>query len=122
MITRRSLFGVLGAIPFLSFLKEKEPKKVWFFREPKTTIQGVLDEQGLRMAERHCTIKPDAVIMDGKIKFLNGDVANQFCDYYWEKRDFKPIEIEKIANRLIQDGFVVEIHHSDGTKEIRYRL
>ncbi len=103
MITRRSLFGVLGALPLFSFLKEKEPREV----------------------RARTTVKPDIIITSSPNGFGAHSTVH-VSEEVW-KRFLKAMEdfgadLEKVLNKLVEDGFSVEIHHSDRTKEIRYRL
>lgn len=100
MITRRSVFEMLGVIPFLSFLGGKE--------EPKADV---------------VMPKVDVVIVDGVFHFMSPEAKESFHSH-WDDDELKATC--ELVDRLVEDRFVVETHETreDGTltKELRYRL
>jgi len=126
MITRRSLFGLLGALPFaalLPFLKEKEGYQaigeLWSIKSK----YGELTNRSIGTTPP----KPD-VIVEGDSFFSITEEGRDILGKYYVEYDHENLAYgpEWLQGKLVEEGLVVESHSTDeeGTlrKEIRYRL
>jgi len=137
MITRKRFLSMFAGLPFVpSFLKKEEfplitkewPNSPANIKRNKAIRDSFANRPGQGDDKSAWSIAPDVIVSYGTLRFQNGEVVEKYCNYYWEKRtvDFSPEEVEKIAEMLVRDGFIVEFHTTDKNgklvKEVRYRL